>query len=84
MPEPITISFVATKKLKQLIEQWAQEDDRSVSYIIRQILAREAHRRAAEAQKREAADTQEQKRPELLAPTSLRPKWGRGKDNRGE
>lgn len=53
MSDPITMSFVATKKLKKLVEQWAQDDNRSVSYIIRQILEKEAQCRAVEAQKRE-------------------------------
>lgn len=59
MSEQITISFVATKTLKKLVEQWAQEDDRSVSYIIRQILEKESQRRIAEAQKREVLDKEE-------------------------
>ncbi len=42
MSEPITISFVGTKELKALLKQWAEQDDRSVSYIIRQILKKES------------------------------------------
>lgn len=45
MSEPITISFVGTKELKALLQRWAEDDDRSVSYIIRQILERESVRR---------------------------------------
>lgn len=45
MSEPITISFVGTIELKTLLEHWAREDDRSVSYTMRQILTREAQRR---------------------------------------
>lgn len=45
MPEPITISFVGTTELKTLLERWAREDNRSVSYTMRQILTREAQRR---------------------------------------
>lgn len=45
MSEPTTISFVGTTEIKTLLEQWADEDDRSVSYIMRQILKREAQRR---------------------------------------
>jgi hypothetical protein len=45
MSEPITISFVGTTEQKTLLEQWAAEDDRSISYIMRQILKREAQRR---------------------------------------
>ncbi len=40
-----TICFVGTAEQKTLLEQWAKQDDRSVSYIIRQILRREAQRR---------------------------------------
>jgi hypothetical protein len=53
MSDLVTISFVATKKQKKLIEQWAQEDERSISYIIRQILEKEIQRRIVESQKRE-------------------------------
>lgn len=45
MSESITISFVGTTELKTLLERWAREDDRSVSYLMRQILTREAQRR---------------------------------------
>jgi hypothetical protein len=45
MSEPLTISFVGTTELKTLLQQWASEDDRSVSYVMRQILKREAKRR---------------------------------------
>ena len=45
MSEPATICFVGTAELKELLEQWAAEDERSVSYIMRQILKREAQRR---------------------------------------
>ncbi|MBE7553126.1 MAG: hypothetical protein HS126_18795 [Anaerolineales bacterium] len=46
MSKPITISFLGTTELKALLEQWAREDDRSVSYVMRQILKCEAQRRA--------------------------------------
>lgn len=45
MSEPITICFVGTTDQKTLLEQWAAEDERSVSYIMRQILKREIQRR---------------------------------------
>ena len=45
MSEPATICFVGTTELKTMLEQWAAEDERSVSYIMRQILKREAQRR---------------------------------------
>lgn len=47
MTVSITMSFVTTTELKRLVEQWAQEDDRSVSYIMRRILEKEAQRRQA-------------------------------------
>jgi hypothetical protein len=45
MSKSITISFYGTTEQKELLEQWATQDDRSVSYIMRQILNREAQRR---------------------------------------
>lgn len=45
MSEPATICFVGTTDQKALLEQWAAEDERSVSYIMRQILKREIQRR---------------------------------------
>ena len=57
MTEAITISFVATTEIKSWLERWATEDDRSVSYIIRKILEREAQRRAAETQREQQSLT---------------------------
>lgn len=54
MSELTTISFVGTTEQKKLLKRWAKEDDRSVSYIMRQILKREA-------QRREQPDSVEQK-----------------------
>lgn len=51
MSEPITISFVGTTEQKTLLEQWAKQDDRSISWVMRQILKQEAQRRKAQAQK---------------------------------
>lgn len=45
MNEPQTISFVGTTEIKQLLEQWARAEDRSISATLRQILAQEATRR---------------------------------------
>lgn len=45
MSESITISFVGTAEQKTLLEQWAKQDDRSISWVMRQILNREAQRR---------------------------------------
>jgi predicted transcriptional regulator len=47
MAKSITISFVGTSELKALLEKWAAEDDRSVSYILRNILKQESKRRQA-------------------------------------
>lgn len=44
----LTISFVGTTELKALLEKWAKQDDRSVSYILRKILEEEAKRRESE------------------------------------
>lgn len=48
MPESLTISFVGTTELKNLLEKWAKENDRSVSWVMRQILTKEAQRRQAQ------------------------------------
>lgn len=47
MQEPATVCFVGTKELKQALELWAVQEDRSVSAVMRQILEREKLRRAA-------------------------------------
>ena len=49
MTEPITISFVGTTDIKSWLEQAAKQDDRSVSYILRQLLEREMHRSRTQA-----------------------------------
>jgi len=48
MNDPIILSAVVTTHLKQQLEQWAKEEDRSISATLRQILAREARRRASQ------------------------------------
>jgi len=49
MKEPlITMSFVVTPELKKLLEVWAQQDDRNISSLLRQILREEAKRRGNE------------------------------------
>ena len=50
MQEQVTMSFVATSELKQLLERWAQQDDRTVSATLRQIITQEAQRRATRQQ----------------------------------
>jgi predicted transcriptional regulator len=50
MSDPLTISFIGTKELKNALQQWAEKEDRSVSYIIRQILEKEIYRRTVEAE----------------------------------
>jgi hypothetical protein len=39
-----TICFMGTEAIKAWLERWAAEDERSVSYILRQILKREIER----------------------------------------
>ena len=43
--ETTTISFVISIDLKRLVEQWARDEDRSLSATLRKILTQEAHRR---------------------------------------
>lgn len=45
LQEQVTISFVGTAQIKNLLEQWAKQEDRSISATLRQILEREAQRR---------------------------------------
>lgn len=40
-----TICFMGTAEQKALLEQWAKQDDRSVSYLLRRIIHSEAQRR---------------------------------------
>ena len=46
----ITMSFVATPELKHWLEQQAAKDERSVSYILRKLLEREANRETTRQQ----------------------------------
>jgi hypothetical protein len=41
-----TICFMGTAEQKALLERWAAADERSVSYMLRQIIKQEAQRRA--------------------------------------
>jgi predicted transcriptional regulator len=50
MSNTLVISFVGTTEQKAWLEQWAKEEDRSVSYVMRQILNSEAQRRQAQPQ----------------------------------
>lgn len=45
MQEQITVSYVLNKRLKALLQQWAESSDRTASAELRQILEREAQRR---------------------------------------
>ena len=47
MKEQITRSYVITRELDALLKQWAGDSDRTISAELRQILEREAGRRAA-------------------------------------
>lgn len=53
MNEPATISFVGTAELKRLLEQWAKQEDRTVSATLRRILESEAQRRKQAGSKNE-------------------------------
>ena len=57
MSEQITISAVVTTDLKRQLEQWATQEDRTVSATLRQILAQEAKRRAAQIGTRQQVAT---------------------------
>lgn len=48
MADRIIISFAATSQLKDLLKLWADQEDRTVSATLRQILEREAQRRQAQ------------------------------------
>jgi hypothetical protein len=51
----ITICFMGTVEIKAQLEQWAAADERSVSYVLRQILKREAARRQAKPENNKPA-----------------------------
>ena len=48
--QSITISAVVTRELKQLLESWAAQEDRTISATLRQILMQEAARRNRQQQ----------------------------------
>lgn len=48
MTNQTIVSFALSKELKALLKQWARTEDRTVSATLRQILEREAIRRATE------------------------------------
>lgn len=45
MSEQVTINFYANEEIKALLEQWAREEDRSVSNFLRRMIEREKERR---------------------------------------
>ena len=45
MQDQKTMSFVLNTRLEEFLEQWAAEDDRTISATLRQILERETQRR---------------------------------------
>ncbi|GIK39537.1 MAG: hypothetical protein BroJett011_33700 [Chloroflexota bacterium] len=51
MAEPTTICFVGTDELKAMLEKWAKEDERSMSYVLRQILKNEVQRRMVQSER---------------------------------
>jgi hypothetical protein len=44
----IVVAFTAPKELKALLERWSEEQERSVSYVLRKLITKEAQRLAAE------------------------------------
>lgn len=59
MSKYIVMTFATTPELKTCLEQWAAADDRSVSYILRDILKKECDRRDLRRQQagQQAKDT---------------------------
>jgi hypothetical protein len=49
----VTINFVATPELKSQLEQWAKDEDRTMSATLRRILEAEAQRREAKQTRQE-------------------------------
>lgn len=45
MADQIIMTFVADTDVKAMLEGWAKEDDRSVSYVIRKAIETEKNRR---------------------------------------
>ena len=41
----VTVCYVLTERLKSLVKQWATEDDRSNSAVLRRLIEQEAQRR---------------------------------------
>lgn len=46
MAEPVTISFVGDTEIEAVLKEWAANEDRSVSAVIRLIILAERARRA--------------------------------------
>lgn len=59
LDEAVTISFVGTAEIKAQLERWAQQDDRSISYVLRKILEKEAQSREASRQTAQAVIKQQ-------------------------
>jgi hypothetical protein len=53
-----TICFMGTAEQKALLERWAAADERSVSYMLRQLIKQEAQRRAQAQEKPVTQQTQ--------------------------
>lgn len=41
----VVVTFTTPKELKTLLEQWSEDDERSVSYTLRKLIVKEAQRR---------------------------------------
>ncbi|MCG3211556.1 MAG: hypothetical protein FOGNACKC_05202 [Anaerolineae bacterium] len=53
MKNAITISFVGNTQIKNWLEQWAKEEDRTISATLRQILTQESLRRQLQPSRQE-------------------------------
>jgi hypothetical protein len=58
MQESITVCYVLNKRLKALVQEWAEGNDRTASAELRQILEQEAQRREQAAKSAEKAKRQ--------------------------
>lgn len=55
----ITRTFAITRELRDCLEAWAAADDRSASYVLRDILTKECARREAGQREIQARQAQE-------------------------
>ena len=55
-PGKVTICIVGTETQRQALAQWAKNDERSVSYIVRKLLDAEIERRKTEVKSNEETE----------------------------